>query len=212
MIPAALQSMHLPESFAGSRLVAQGGVAVLRGLLPESTLRALLEDAAGRESTARHSAFSGPNAEEWRGGSPARAMAGCGAGDAQFNLFASAEFAEVMSETCGVRLRCSGGGSYAWYTRPGDHLALHRDIVSCDVAVITCLHRSGPSGGADGSLCVYPSEMWKPMGQVLPEGRIAVPMEAGDTAVLAGGLVPHEVTKTAPGQRRIVSIGCFALA
>ena len=38
-----------------------------------------------------------------------------------------------------------------------------------------------------------------------------IPLRPGETALLLGGLVPHEVTPVAAGQDRIVAIHCYQL-
>jgi hypothetical protein len=149
--------------------------------------------------------------EDWRGGEPSRDIVGMSAGSIQYTILGSTAIAEAVSQVCGFQVRCAGAGSYSWYVEPGDHLGLHRDIISCDVAVITCLEKTGPAAGALGMLCVYPDYLWAPLRDVRREGMMAVPMEAGDTAVLAGGVVPHEVMPSVRGQRRVVSIVCFRL-
>jgi hypothetical protein len=200
--------MQLPHSLADSRLVREGGISVVRGLLSESILDELREDARSLAESARHFCFSGPNKEDWRGGEPSRAMAGKSAGPVHYRIFSSVPMAETISDICGFPVACSGAGSYSWYMEPGDHLALHRDIVACDVALVTCLERTGPNGG---TLCVYPDYIWSPLRDIRPEGRVCIPLDPGDTAVLVGGMLPHEVTRTLAGQRRIVSINCFRL-
>jgi hypothetical protein len=37
----------------------------------------------------------------------------------------------------------------------------------------------------------------------------SVPLDRGHTMILLGGIVPHEVAPTSPGQERIVTINCF---
>ena len=209
---SALERLRLPVTIAASRLVRNGGISVVRGLISPGSLGSLVAEARAAEPLAQRSIFSGPNREDWRGGEPSRSMAGKSAGPVQYEIFSSSVMAEAVSEICGVPVRCSGAGSYSWYLEAGDHLALHRDIVACDVALITCLERTEPAGGSGGMLCVYPEYRWRPLRDVRPESKVAVPMETGDTAVLAGGIVPHEVTPSMPGQRRVVSIVCFRLA
>ena len=209
---SALERMRLPRTIAESRLVRNGGISVVRGLFSPGLLASLVSEAQATAPSARRSIFSGPNREDWRGGEPSRAMAGMSAGPIQYEICSSPAMAEAISEICGVRVRCSGAGSYSWYLEAGDHLALHRDIIACDVAIITCLERTGPAAGSGGTLCVYPEDRWRPLRDVRQEAHVAVPMEAGDTAVLAGGIVPHEVTPSVQGQRRVVSIVCFRLA
>jgi hypothetical protein len=106
----------------------------------------------------------------------------------------------------------TGGGTYTYYEQPGDFLALHRDIVRCDLAAITCLSEACATPG--GGLLVYPRHATEPLSGARAAGRTAatrVPLGPGDTATLLGGIVPHEVTAMQAGQERIVSVMCYRL-
>jgi hypothetical protein len=105
-------------------------------------------------------------------------------------------------------------GSYSYYLRAGDHLALHRDVVGCDLAVITCLCDTGGGAGPGGTLLLYPGRNLETLGVIraTPEqGAIAVSLSPGHSLVLLGGIVPHSVSPVTEGQRRVVSLLCFQL-
>jgi hypothetical protein len=117
----------------------------------------------------------------------------------------------ALSRICGVEVVQTGGGTYSYYENPGDFLALHRDVVKCDVAVITCLSLKVPDISA-GGLHVYPDYIEEPLSRVRAAGRGAgrvAPLARGETIVLFGGILPHEVTPMAAGQERIVSVMCY---
>jgi hypothetical protein len=128
-------------------------------------------------------------------------------------LHGSQQLADALGQLCGIAMTSTGGGTYSFYEQEGDFLALHRDIVSCDVALITCLSQrlsEQPAGG----LLVYPSRHHQWLSQVRSAGRaagVSVSLVPGDTAILLGGLVPHEVTPVAAGQGRVVAINCYRL-
>ena len=66
------------------------------------------------------------------------------------------------------RLRLAGLGSFSYY-EPGDFLALHRDIVTCDVTLLTCL-RDTAAGTPDRSgLRIYPAYARLPLTQLRSE-------------------------------------------
>jgi len=75
----------------------------------------------------------------------------------------------------------------------------------------TVLFDSG-SDDQGGALVVYPDRMTEPLSclRAAPnDGAVAVSMNAGDTIVMYGGLLPHRIRRTATGQARIVSVLCF---
>jgi hypothetical protein len=83
---------------------------------------------------------------------------------------------------------------------------VHRDTVGCDLAVITGL-TAAPDAGA---LVVYPAFRDKPLSAVRkagPSAGIPIALERGDTIVLLGGSVPHELTPVS--RERIVAIMCY---
>src|SRR5207248_10974683 len=95
----------------------------------------------------------------------------------------------------------------------GHFLAIHRDILQCDVASITCLSTRATSG-LTGELTIYPSFICEPLSMVRAAGRqygTVVALDRGHTVILLGGLVPHEVTPTCIGQSRIVAINCYRI-
>lgn len=151
--------------------------------------------------------------EEVRGGSPARRFISAPGGAEQAALYRSPETTRFLSEICNAPVRPTGeGGTYTYYARAGDHLSLHRDIVACDIAVITSLldrHRDGSSGG--GMRC-YPSRQHEPLSRIraTPDhGVVNLRLPVGSTMVLFGGLVPHLIEPLAAGELRIVSLLCF---
>ena len=117
----------------------------------------------------------------------------------------------ALSRICGVEVALIGGGTYSYYENAGDFLALHRDVVKCDVAVITCLSLRVPDLSA-GGMHVYPEYIREPLSRVRAAGRDAgraAPLARGETIVLFGGILPHEVIPMAAGQERIVSVMCY---
>ena len=65
-----------------------------------------------------------------------------------------------------------------------------------------------------GELVVYPDFIREPLSTVRAAGRsagISVPLDRGHSMILLGGILPHEVAPTSPGQERIVAINCYRL-
>ena len=105
-------------------------------------------------------------------------------------------------------------GSFTYYHSPGDHLALHRDVETCDLALITALHRQG-GDGRSGTLLVYPGRIGETLTEIrrTPQrGGVSVDLAAGQSILLFGGLLPHRVVPMAAGQSRTVSLLCFRFA
>jgi hypothetical protein len=192
------------------KLLDRGGYIIVEGLLSPVLLDDLRSDARERFATASRTTWTEPDTEEWRGGHPARAYYHSNAGPIQYTLFCDATVVAIISDLCGVALEVSGGGTYSYYHEPGDFLALHRDIVRCDIATVTCLDDnvdSMPRGG----LRVYPGYLNKPLSSIRtnrPQG-LDLPCRPGQTIILAGGMLPHEVTPALAGQHRTVSISCY---
>ena len=118
----------------------------------------------------------------------------------------------LLANIVGLPVRQTGGGTFTYYCRAGDHLALHRDILTCDVAVITALRNDQTDDSESGALAVYPHAAGLPLSVIRArpcDGRLLIDLDVGQTCVLLGGLVPHALLPTAPGQRRIVSVACF---
>ena len=200
-----------PPEVLGSRILEHGGLFVVEGLFDEETLAGLRSEAEGLRAEAVRQYVADSDGTDGRGGSPARSFRSGRGGDLHWGLHGSSQMMETLGRLCGARVAPSGSGTYSFYEQPGDFLALHRDILQCDVAVITCLTRHD-SGSATGELTVYPGFIREPLSVVRAAGRSygrPVAIDRGQTVILLGGLVPHEVTPTAEGQERIVAINCY---
>ena len=202
-----------PTDVLTSQIFAAGGYFIVSGLFDEATLQGLLAEAEGSRPDGVRQSLTDSDGTEGRGGSPARAYRSSQGRDLHWGLHGSPEMAAALAGLCGATVSATGSGTYSYYEEPGDFLALHRDILGCDLAVITCL-TSRTCGGPTGELTVYPGFVREPLSTVRAAGRqcgTAIALDRGHTVVLLGGLVPHEVTPTSPGQERIVAINCYRL-
>lgn len=202
-----------PPEVLGSRILENGGLFVVAGLFDEETLARLRSEAESLRGEAVRQYVADSDGTDGRGGSPARSFRSGRGGDLHWGLHGSPQMIETLGRMCGASVAPSGSGTYSFYEQPGDFLALHRDILQCDVAVITCLTRRD-AAGATGELTVYPSLIREPLSVVRAAGRVygrPVAIDRGQTVILLGGLVPHEVTPTAEGQERIVAINCYRI-
>ena len=188
-----------------------GGFALFDSIPHPSMWRELRSEAAGGVRRASLSAVEDPDDTEVRGGNPARRFLQTSGGKAQDLFYQSAEVAKLLSALCGVPVVPSGlRGTYSYYVEPNHHLALHRDIETCDVAVITCI--CAPSSCDAGALCVYPSRCRDLLSDIRasqPQGLVRLPLRTGQSVILLGGIVPHLVQPLAVTQPRVVSVLCY---
>ena len=200
-----------PEEVLQSRLFASGGYLVVAGLFEEETLQALRAEAEAARLEGRRAIVPDSDGTEGRGGVPARCYRSGAGGELHWGLHGCEQMAETLGRLCGVTVTATGGGTYSYYEEPGDFLAVHRDVLQCDIAVITSLTHSRVEGSS-GELVIYPEFIREPLSTVRSVGRAAgtfIPLDRGQTIILLGGLVPHEVAPTNPGQERIVAINCY---
>jgi hypothetical protein len=201
----------LAPALIDSELMRHGGCVFIDNLLQPHLLTALCAEANERQDEARRAIWPGSRQVDWRGGEPARSYAGTTGGPTQTSIFAAPTLAEYLSKICGLRLQIAGVGSFSYY-EPGDFLALHRDIVHCDITLLTCL-RDTATGTSDRSgLRIYPAYARAPLTQLRAEAapaHIDVHLDRGQTAVLLGGIVPHEVPPMTAHQHRTVSVVCM---
>jgi hypothetical protein len=203
----------LPEGLATSRLMAAGGYLLLPTLIGPQWLEGLADEAERARAAGSRAEVAVSDETETRGGSPARAFRGAPGGEIHWSLHGSPDIARTLSVICELPLIATGGGTYSYYEREGDFLALHRDVISCDVAMITCIGLREPKQPA-GGLLLYPQRIRDQLSDVRSGGPGAgtpVRLAPGETILLLGGLVPHEVTPTVAGQDRVVAINCFRL-
>lgn len=202
----------IPEHIARSPLMQRGGFEVLEGLLDEHILNLLLGEAVEVMAHAHDNDVPFSDDEELRGGNPARHFLSSTAGPWQGGFSHAPWMLALLRELCGPTLRPSGEvGTYSYYARAGDHLDLHRDIETCDVAVISCLHDiPGPMDG--GMLGLYPERMHEPLSAIRADpdqGMLKLRLAPGETLIMFGGLIPHIVLPVTEGQSRIVSLLCY---
>ena len=200
-----------PHEILQSRLFAAGGYLVVCGLFDEETLQGMRAEADVVRPDAPRVFVADSDGTEGRGGYPARAYRSGPSRDLHWAMYGCQQMAETLGRLCGVAVSATGGGTYIYYEQTGDFLAVHRDVVDCDIAVITSLTNSRVDASA-GELVVYPEFIREPLSTVRAAGMASgtsVPLDRGQTIVLLGGIVPHEVAPTCAGQERIVAITCY---
>lgn len=190
-----------------------GGVAVIDGLPDAATCGGLAHEAQGAYATSSRQDLTHDDRDDGRGGMPARALRTGSGGPVQDALYASAWLSAFLTAHCGAPVSPSGNrGSYSYYVDPGDFLATHLDVDTCDVTLITVLHDATDPGSAAGALAVYPGRFGARLSEIraAPDAGVAlVKARPGQSIVLLGGLVPHHVLPLGPTGQRVISALCF---
>jgi hypothetical protein len=190
----------------------RGGYRVLPPLFDRSwydamTSEALRAAARAEETWVRHS-----DREERRGGNPARRFLTAPGGPVQTAFYKSRFIQQILSSLSGLPVKPTGeGGTFTYYVRPGDFITIHRDILTCDLAVITCLFDNGRRE-ASGKFCLYPDRVHDPLSAIRKEparGALVFRLETHHTLVLFGGVVPHCVLPVTADRKRVVSVLCY---
>jgi hypothetical protein len=195
------------ERLAGSPLVRGGGLLRTRILAP-ATLAALVRDAVEAH---RSAAEARVGLEEDRPrGDPDRWLESATGGAALQAFAASEEVRDLLVRSTGVGWVPAGPGSWSYYRRAGHHLGLHRDLAVCDLALVTCVVDEGAEAGS-GLLRLWPGRAREPLEAVRrdPRGSVDVRLAAGQSALLLGGVVPHQVLPLRAGHVRIVAPLCY---
>lgn len=208
-----LQNQFVPNHVRKSPLFKQGGFAVYAGLLSAQWHQAMLIEAQTLMPYAKENKSTQPDPEEVRGGTPPRAFLSTTGGSVQHTFYHSPNLKAFLKQVTGLPVRVSGmQGTYSYYARRGDYLSLHRDIETCDLAVITCLKDSGQIQDSGGRLCLYPSRCYELLSQVRAtpaQGLVQVHLKPNHTIVMYGGIIPHWVTPASHSQMRITSVLCY---
>ena len=203
--------LSMPDCVRRSPLLQQGGFAILTEA-PALEARQLLREAVRNTSCAELTQVRVSDQVESRGGSPARRFMTTQGSQSQDGFYHAPQTLQWLRAVSGLSLLPTGGRGTFTYYRPGDYLALHRDVLECDLAVITCLADTHPPSDLSGALCLYPDRWREPLSGIraTPEtGAVRLRLPVGQTIVMLGGIVPHAILPMAEGQLRIVSILCY---
>jgi hypothetical protein len=208
-------AIAIPPRIWRAPLMRRGGFDVFAGLLDTRYLEALRAEAiAAYEESSLSDVGESVDGEE-RGGSPARRFASGHGGRLQQAFYCAPGLIEILSDLAGAPVVPTGEqATFSYYVTAGDHIDVHRDIESCDLAVITCLLDSAPKR-ISGSLRVYSDRIKEPVRAIRAtrdRGFEHVHLAPGHTIVLLGGIVPHSVEPVGETQQRVVSVMCYSVA
>jgi len=208
------EMLEIPREILNSRLMRRGGFDIFNGLVDELIKNSLLAEAINQQEFGYENNVVEPDAEERRGGVPPRSFVSSSGGDYQQGVYHAKWLIDFLRDLTTPFLKPTGdNGTYSYYLRPGDFLDIHRDIVTCDVAVITCLKNQFGENKGGGKLCLYPERIKEPLSAVRAassRGTFEVTLEESQTIVMYGGLIPHALLPLDEGQQRIVSVLCYA--
>jgi hypothetical protein len=210
-----VRPLAVPATLRRSLLMSRGGFDVFEGFHDERFFGQLLLEAQLRYHDATACDIAVSDGEEVRGGIPERRFCSSPGGTVQDSFYRASWVLELLRELTVPELAPSGErGTYSYYVRPGDFLGIHRDIVNCEVAVITCLSTGATENNEMGSLCLYPERIEEPLSAVRAapdKGALNLHLQPGQTIVMYGGLIPHTLRPTPAGQTRIVSVLCYQI-
>jgi hypothetical protein len=203
----------IPASVKSSPLMRRGGFDIFEGMCDELIRKKLLVEALSLYRDSTNCALFAPDQEEIRGGSPPRSFRSAAGGEFQDAFYRAQWMVNLLRSITSPALGPTGNrGTYSYYVRPGDFLGIHRDIVTCEVAVITCLSNGAEADSDAGRLCLYPERVYEPLSEIraAPDrGAVKLRLEVGQTLVMYGGIIPHCLLPTTRGQARIVSVLCY---
>jgi len=206
----------LPRAIRDSELMKSEGCAIFDRFPGAAVCARLLAESRLCLQGAVTTAITTSDDEEVRGGNPARRFISAGGGSEQMAFCNDPKTMRFLSEICNAPVRPTGEcGTYAYYARPGDHLALHRDIETCDIAVVTCLLDRHGEGSSGGLTRYYPDRPHEPLSRIRAtpdDGAMRVRVPVGSTLVMFGGIVAHLIEPVAAGELRVVSILCFSVS
>ena len=204
---------EIPPEILETPLMRRGGFDVFSGIADECIKNLLLAEAIAQQSIMTESFIDESDTEEIRGGAPRRKFLSSAGGELQRGFYHADWLIKFLRDLTTPFLHPTGQyGTYSYYARYGDFLEVHRDIAACDVAVITCLENTFGADKSGGKLCLYPSrtkELLSEIRRAPDAGAEKIFLEAGQTLVMYGGIIPHALLPVAENQTRIVSVLCY---
>ncbi|MGB1015373.1 MAG: hypothetical protein ACPG4T_14655 [Nannocystaceae bacterium] len=195
-------------------LLARAGLLVMEQLLPPDSLAQLRAEALALESSASESHFEADSAHELRGGRPAMSLRINTGGSTLQSMYKHPSILSMIERLAARAISPSGPrGCFNYYTRPCDHMGLHRDTEGCEVTLITCLVDAGArKDSLGGALRIYRDHISTPLSGVraLPvDQALHVRLRVGESLLMLGGALPHALLPIDAGQRRVVSALCY---
>lgn len=197
-------------TLAESALARSGGYVLTR-LLSAEFAEQLRAEAYEVHAQAQEARLAAAQRDDSMRGAPDRWLESATGGAACQTLFWAPEVTAYLRQMTGIDWMPLGEqGSYSYYRRPGHYLGLHRDIESCDLAIITCVENTGE--GTGGVLTAYPGRCREDLVSIRATpgmGARSIHLQVGESVVLLGGIVAHCVTPINGTQLRVVAPLCY---
>jgi hypothetical protein len=205
--------LDIADAILASPIMRDGGFGVFEGFLDKADLNALSDEAARHFAISTDVRSDQPDTEEVRGGLPRRSFQTAAGGEVQESLIHSPRWMDALCDLAGHQVVASGRrGSFNYYCRPGDHLAIHRDVLICDLVAIAALRPMVDRGGS--RLRLYPNRIAERLSNLRDNpdcDGLDVWLQPSQVLVMFGGIIPHCLTPILEGEHRVVSIACFRL-
>jgi hypothetical protein len=207
------RTLEVDEFLLSSPLVTEHrGFTTYDRLVPADALAEMTEEAREAYWQAREQRQQRRVGDEGRRSHPPRRLVSGGGGAAQDEVYQSGWLRDVLADLCRLPVEATGSrGSVNYYTRAGDFMGLHLDVVECELVVLTVLADRSDPDDQWGAYELFPGHVGAPLSSVragAPD-RVVTKLGPGQSLVLFGGLVPHLVRPVRDGQHRIVSALCF---
>ena len=205
----------IPDHVLNSPLGKNGYFQVFQGLAQPDTYYAMLNEAFQQYPMADKHGVDKQEDNEERGGKPIRNFKSALGGPALMSFYRSSWVLDCLRGLMNCPVKPTGeNGTYSYYEPQGDFLGLHRDIITCELAVITCLYDNSNPHDMGGALCIYPDRMLEPLENIRrspDQGNMKLSILPGQSLVFLGGFLPHTLMPTGPGQLRVVAVLCYEL-
>ncbi|MBO4257167.1 hypothetical protein [Streptomyces griseorubiginosus] len=208
------ERLPVDPALRASPLIAEhSGYAVYEGLIDSVAFGKLAVEARDQFWEASEQFLRTGKGGDGRGGHPPRRMVHSGGGPTQKKIYQSASMRHFLEDLCRVQVCPTGQrGSFNYYTRAGDFIGLHLDVLQCDLVVVTVLQDFSDPHSAAGAFRLFPNHLGVPLREIGSEcDRAAVTLKLmpGQSLVMFGGLVPHQVLPVQAGQARVISALCY---
>jgi hypothetical protein len=195
-----------------AQLVRSGGVMVIDNFIARGWFDALKGEGLSQRAQAHEQRQDQPGPDGRCNGNPDRYFATAESGPVLEQIYTDAGVIDWLSTLTGQQVNPTGSrGSFSYYDRVGHYLGLHRDISTCDVTLITCLART-EGNQKSGALRLYPKALRAQLVHVSASTpHHDLHMLPGQSVILLGSCIPHEVMPAAHGFSRTIAVLCFEI-
>lgn len=194
-----------------SPIIKSGGVLIWEDLLGSVWFEALKAEGLAQRATAKIQ-YKEKADGALQYSDPDRYYLSADGSEVQTGIYHDIGLHKCLGELCGRSVRPTGiQGTYSYYEQPGHYLGLHRDIHGCDLTLITCLYREDQDS-TSGALRLYVKSTRQPISEIDSNTQFRdIHVQSGQTVLLLGRCVPHEVRACGSQFKRYISVLCFKM-